>query len=72
MTTTQIKAATQKMTFAHADTLLVTRTGLTLSLIRDMRCEKLYRVEGHATLNYISISLKSLLADVADVRFINK
>jgi len=48
----------------------VNTLGLKLSLIRDMDCEKLFRVENSKEINYISISYMSLVTKKACIGFV--
>ena len=67
--TTTIKQTAEKMTFENA-VIYVQSLKLNLSLIRDMGCEKLWRVENHKEINYISVCYKSLVTGMAQLGII--
>jgi hypothetical protein len=71
MTQQTMKAATKGMNFDQAFNYLSKFKSLTL--IRDMSIDKLFRVENQKSeINYISLNPKSLIDNSAEVKFILK
>ena len=57
------------MTFEQANVLIVS-SGLKLELIREMSCERLWRVVGNKEICYISNCYKSLVTGMSEVKVI--
>lgn len=71
MTFEEIKQAGEKMTYENA-VRYIQMLPLELSLIRDMKCERLWRVENSKEVNYISVCYKSLVTGMAQIGIIPK
>jgi hypothetical protein len=69
MNVQQILAASKTMTFEQANAL-IEKSGLNLSLIREMRCERLWRVEGNKEICYITNCYKSLVTGMSEVKVV--
>ena len=66
-----IKAATKGMSYDNAVSYIQSLP-LELSLIRDMKIERLWRVENNPIIDYITVSYNSLVTGKAHVGIITK
>jgi hypothetical protein len=64
-----ILAASQKLNFQQANAL-IEKSGLNLELIREMSCERLWRVVNHKEICYISNCYKSLVTGMSEVKVV--
>lgn len=69
MKVANILAASKTLTFEQANAL-IEKSGLTLELIREMSCERLWRVVNNKEICYISNCYKSLVTGMSEVKVV--